>query len=223
MREKTKRWAVGATAAVAFVASWAILGSHNSWLCLLFSAAAAAFYLALFRFMDHKDACFTRRMQANDVILWDVLVNGIKVGMITDAEYSAIQRDAFFDWRNAVGQSLNITKVALVILSKVVVGVPLVAFWVLATLAVFAPESLAETLQAFQAADAAQLPSIARALLHMGFVVVVLPIGVSLLFGANVGFINVYSAAVGKMLQGHFGIPADGDTYVRESIFYKVS
>lgn len=74
---------------------------------------------------------------------WDVMVNGVRVGEIDADDYDEIQRVVYRDirtwWRQLMDLAQASKKVASLVLSTVIYGVPIGGFWFLTFLAINDP------------------------------------------------------------------------------------
>ena len=76
-----------------------------------------AFAIAIVYVVGHAHALYARtltaRIEAADSPTWDVEVNQVKAGNISDADYAAIRMRVFYDFRVYVSQVMNLLRVAL--------------------------------------------------------------------------------------------------------------
>ncbi|MVF24171.1 hypothetical protein EVC37_21540 [Methylocaldum sp. BRCS4] len=211
-----KRWALTTMLAVVAVLMFSFFWrADRGWLDLLtISALTAAASVGLNYWLDQQSAAYARRIAAGNTLTWDVLMNGVKIGTVTDAQYAAMQRSAFRDYRNAVAQLLNFGHMVLVALGKLVIVVPGLAFWMAAGTALSPPESSVEIVREVHKADPATIASAMRSLLDAAVAVSVIVIPMTAIMGFRFGFRNYYSAAVARMLRMHCGTPAEGDIHL---------
>lgn len=205
-----KSWPVGV--AGAFPISLALsYFAGETWPNAIISAAISSIAaFAVIFFLGRRDARLAERMSVRASLAWDVWMNGVKIGVITDAQYAAIQRAAFGDGSLVVAQALNLGQVALDIAGKVFVGVPLTMFWLLAAASVAAPESITG-LAALRSADLAALVTSSDNLLRLVGVVTAMSVILLFAFGHRFGFCNCYGEAVARMVRQQCGVPSEGD------------
>lgn len=220
-------------AIVAALAFSLVLGFFSSWPNLLITVGmTVVFSIVLGGLIDKHDANLTKRMEAvtpnswaregraagmqpSD---WEVWMNDVLIGTVTDSEYAAMQRHAARDIRNAIAQLLNIGRVALVILDKVLVAVPLFIFWAAIAFAVFSPDSLTETVREFLSAGPTAIAGAIQSFLQVGLSIAVLTFLFMPVLGFRFGFKNVYEAAVNQMLRQHCKTPVDGDIRLVQAV-----
>lgn len=188
-----------------------VMGVFGSWPNVLLTVGmTAVFSIVLGGLTDRHDKNLTKRMEAVDSGSWEVWMNDVQVGTVTDAEYAAMQRHAARDIRNAVAQLFNIGRVALVVFDKVLVAVPLFVFWAAIAFAVLTPDSFTETVQAFLSAGPAAIASSIQSLLQLGISIFTVTFLCMPILGFRFGFENVYETATNRMLRQHCKTPVDG-------------
>lgn len=210
-----------------------VMGVFGGWPNVLLTVVmTAVISVVLGTLTDRYDASLTKRMEAVEpgtwiregreagakVSDWEVWMNNVRIGTVTDSEYAAMQRYAARDIRNAVAQLLNIGQVALVVFDKVLVAVPLFVFWAAIAFAVFTPDSFTTTVQEFLSAGPAAIASSIQSLLQLGISIFTVTFLCMPIFGFRFGFKNVYEAAVNQMLRQHCKTPADGDIRLLHSV-----
>ncbi|WP_157657682.1 hypothetical protein [Burkholderia ubonensis] len=158
-----------------------------------------------------RESRLVRRIEAKDSPNWEVRLNDVSIGRITDAEYAAIELSAFRDGRNALAQLFNLGRMALAMVDKLVGVVPHVFFWSAAALVLFAPDRFTEVIHGFQQADAATTAKALDAIARVGFTLAVLTVGVMAALGCRFGFLNHYAEDVNRRLRQHCNTPAQGD------------
>lgn len=153
----------------------------------------------------------TVRIAANNSPMWDVHVNQVKVGAITDAEYAAIRYRVFSDARHYYAQAMNALRVTFNAFDYCYRAIPLGVFWATAGLAVFAPDIFRETVAAIQHAtssDISQAVSAAGSLLVLTMVFVV---GFYWAFGlSRMGFVNRFDEAIAAAVRQRCSVAAEG-------------
>lgn len=164
--------------------------------------------------VNRYDAQLRRRIAAQDSPTWEVHLNHVQVGSITDAEYAAIQRAAFRDGGNALAQLFNLGRMVLAMADKLLGVVPQVFFWSAAALVVFAPERLAEVIHAIQRADATQIANAVEVVTRVCGTIAVLAVGLMAALGHRFGFLNHYSECINRKLRQHCHTPAQGDVWL---------
>jgi hypothetical protein len=159
------------------------------------------------RYLDALD----RRMAAVDGPVWDIELNQVKVGTISDAEYAAIRRKCFTDPRLYVAQVMNALRVSLNAFDYCYRAIPLGLFWVIAALAAFSPDTIATVLAELHKAspDVIQgaVANAARVLVVVMFTVVAMHWMLGL---SRFGFIDRFDEAAGTALRKHCKAAAEG-------------
>lgn len=216
MKDKLNRWALSTLVAVAASLVFTLFfGTYSGWLGLLSVVVMTAAFSIGFNYLaDRHDERLTARVKADEPVMWNVCVNGVEVGKVSDSQYAALQRMAFCDGRLALAQFFNLGRMALVVVEKLLIAVPLLVFWAAVALAIFSPESYTETVREFQKADPAAITSAARSLLQLTLTVMFLAVGGMVMMGYRFGFRNHYSEAVNRMLRQQCNTPADGDVHL---------
>jgi hypothetical protein len=155
-----------------------------------------------------------RRVNADNGIVWDVEVNSVKVGTISDADYAVLRASAFSDGRNYVSQLLNVAKAAVVSVDKMFVAIPLALFWGLSALAVFAPDQFSDVLAAVQKAGPAGIAAAVKSSLQLAISFWLVAIFLNVIFGARLGLVNCFEQDIAKKLRIRCGAAADGSVTV---------
>jgi len=209
-----KKWPVGVAGAVAVSL---ILGYFTGtiWSSLIVSAVLAGItaFATLF-FIALHDARLTARVKDDAPFAWDVWMNGVKIGRVTDAQYAAIQLYAFGDGRVVVAQALNLGRVALNIAGKAFVAVPLLMFWLIVVASIATPESITALVEAWRTADLAALTASFRTLFYMVAMVSLLAVAITFAIGYRFGLRNHYAEAVARMIRQQCNTPAEGDIHL---------
>lgn len=209
MKNINNQWIVHILVGAVVTSVWIFLSNSNflTWVTsfttfLIGSIGSAAL-------INRHNRLLSKRMHASDgeVITWSVLMNGVDVGTVTDAEYAAIQKYAFNDWHNAATQLFNIGYGVATIFSRLVTLVPFAAFWVATAAIFFAPESF----DVFHETEPSHMILAAKALVNLSITLSIMVIGFMLLIGYKFGFRNVYSDSVGRMVRNHLRVAIEAD------------
>lgn len=154
---------------------------------------------------------YWQRITENRPAVYRVLLNGIDVGTLRDAEYARIQLEVMNDWRVFAAQVVNVIRVPFKVAAKVCFVLPIVIFWLLAGVALFSPEVISESITSLQSADPQALSEAMRSLLFIAALALALPFSFMLLTGQSFGFRSQFSAAVHDRLRRYCNTPADGE------------
>lgn len=192
-----------------------VFGARDGWLgiwpMLAITVAMTAVFHSLSTYLwKRKVASYQKRIEANEGPEWDVAINGVKVGTVSDGTYASMQLRAMRDGRNLLAQLCNTMRIGIAIVSKLLVAFPLMFFWLIGAYMLFSPETVAETLAALQTASPEELASVAVILANMLATLAILMVGAMFIFGSKFGYRDYYDEAVGRMVRYHVNTPADG-------------
>ena len=197
-----------------------ILGAYTGgWPGLLLTVVLmAVFRISIGALVDKYEAGLTKRMEADAPVTWDLWINDVQVGSVTDAQYAAMQRHAARDGRNAVAQLFNVGQMALVVADNLLVAVPLMCFWTAIGMAAFSPDAFLEVAQQLQNAGPAAITSAVQSFMQVGVLVLAITVGMMVAMGFRFGFKNFYAAAVNRMLRRHCNTPVEGDVRLSRQV-----
>ncbi len=157
-------------------------------------------------------AALQARVDGSDVADWDVELNGVNVGKISDSDYAAIRQQVFADGGLYAAQLLNCGRVLIRVFDSMLMTVPVLAFWGLLAVAIVAPEICTEALNELRTVTPASLAKFATFVFTFMMTLGLLTAGMSAaLTGARFGFVNRFSEATAGMLRRRLRVPADGD------------
>jgi len=149
--------------------------------------------------------------------IWQIAVNNVPVGTITDKQYAAILRSVLRNWRVAAVQILSSLSWATVFAGKIVLISPLVLFWLLALLSIAFPDESMPMVQELFADWQARA---------WGSATLKNTVGITGMLAFFLAFFSMparalsrYELAADRLLREHFNTPADGDVQVRISVF----
>ena len=197
-----------------------IFGIYGGLLGLLAAVAMTVAFGAGINYLTNKhDASLTKRIEADDQITFDVLMNGVKVGSVTDAEYATMERFVFRDLYVSVQQSFfNVVRIAFSVLDKLILTVPVMCFWGALFVAIYEPESFSEITREILNTTVSQLPLAIRPILSVVVSVFVLTVIVIGFLGARFGYRNYYREAIDRRLRFHCETPAEGTICLIRSV-----
>lgn len=220
MNKQFKQGPLGvAIATVAALAIQVLFGGIKGWVDAVGTVVmTVGIYFALAGISKRRESSYAERMEAADPVDLDVRINGVKVGTVSDAQYAAMQRYAYRDMRNAASQLLNVLHMAMVILDKIVIGVPLLVFWGGLALAVFSPNDYTSLVHELQKVTPATLAASSGHLLQVGFGVLMMAFMLMFIFGYRFGFRNHYAEAVERMIRQHCNTPAEGNVQLSRAL-----
>lgn len=151
------------------------------------------------------------RIDAADSPTWDVEVNQVKAGTITDADYAAIRLRVFYDFRTYAAQVVNLFRVALNSFDYCYRAIPLGLFWVGVALAIFSPETISSVLAALQHATPSDMRHAVVTAGSLLAILMIVSVGFHWMLGlSRFGFINRFDEATGTAVRKHCGVVAEG-------------
>jgi hypothetical protein len=183
----------------------------GSWFLATVSGLTVILGAGLHVLARHYDDRLTRRIASNMSQRWDVVLNDVKLGSVTDAEYATIQQRVFRDGRAAGEQFLNVAHVALRVIGRLFVLIPFLLFWTAIAMYLTAPDSVVSVLLEVQQADAAMVAKAAGMLLQWVCVFASSALVIMAASGIDVGVRDCFSAGVHRELRRHFKTPAMGE------------
>ncbi|MNX86738.1 hypothetical protein D3C86_1186330 [compost metagenome] len=214
MKDKLHRWTLSITVAVFGSLSISILlGNFTDWYGLLYTGLIALGLACGFDYMlDKNEQRLTARINSQNTAVWNIMMNGVQIGTVSDTQYADMQRTALRDGRIAVDQCLNLGRVAIAFADKMFLIAPLLFFWGTLASITFAPEYFVEIMRLLMDSDPVTLGQSIQVFLKLTFITTLLSVLFSFIGGYRFGFVNKYEQAVNRMLRIHCNTPVDGDT-----------
>ena len=145
---------------------------------------------------------------------WDVMVNGVTSGKISDAAYASIRRDVILDPRVYLVQLGNLIHVALRITVDFLVVIPVLLFWATMTCAVFDPEYYARIILEIQKVTPGVLAANVSGIHEMLVLLFIIYSGGLLIVGHPLGFINCFDEAVSNCVRRAIACASTGDVFL---------
>lgn len=144
---------------------------------------------------------------------WDVYMNDIHVGMLSDEQYQEMKRAGRKDPMNAVRQLLTLGATVLRAVAWafrcLVRDVPVIVFWAAILLAIFSPQSYTDLPRDI---DPESLRAAVKTMLRYGLLLALIPLTLSLafsMFWLN-GPRDVYADALQARIRKHFKLTTIG-------------
>lgn len=157
-----------------------------------------------FSALSRYEVALAKRIDAGDKApTWQVSVNGVTVGIISDAAYATVRRSVFFDVRTCAAQLLNFCNVLSRIVDLFFMAIPLGAFWSGLVCLFFAPDIFAELQKVTLAQIASSVPMILQVYILIVFVLAAM--------GKRFGFVNRFDQAINERVRRAVGCAAEGD------------
>lgn len=198
----------GVSAAVAAFAVFLLLGTG---LGLAFLPGALLGYATAVTRRKYM-AALLARVESSDGPDWDVELNGVNVGKISDSDYAAIRQKVFRDGRLYVAQLLNCGRVLMRVFDSMLMTVPVLAFWGLLVVAFVSPETCTEALNELRTATPPSIAKFASFLFTIMMALGLMSAGLSAsLTGARFGFVNRFGEATTGILRRRLHVAAEGD------------
>ena len=145
---------------------------------------------------------------------WNVLINGVTVGQISDSAYASIRRDVLMDYRVYLEQLGNFVYMTMRFIGNFMLAIPAFLFWVIFACAIFTPQSIAQAVTALQKITPAMVSAGALSTLEILTILFFVCIGLLLMLGLPFGFVNRFDEAVAKSVRRAVGCSATGDIFL---------
>lgn len=145
---------------------------------------------------------------------WDVFMNGVKVGVISDADYARIGLVVFNDWRNYALAAGDLLKFVVSLTSSIVYAIPIAAFWACVVGIYFAPDSMQSLLAQIQVVGGKGVIEFlsSETFATLGLTIIVSVCGLMIAFGRyETGKISRFFKARNDALRWHLDIASVGD------------
>lgn len=202
-------------AAVVWLAA-AVLGFVFSWptraadLFPFLALSGAIGGLAITLLTQYEGALVQRMTATNGGPEWEVQVNDVTVGSITDAAYAQVRHAVFFDVRTHILQLMNFASIANRVIDYLFLSIPLAIFWGAVACYFFAPSTFAETLDAIRKVTPVEAGAAMSQIVKLFGAVAILVIGVHAALGRRFGFINRFDEGCNERLRRLVECPAEG-------------
>lgn len=152
------------------------------------------------------------RIRAGDQGLeWNVMINGVTVGQISDPAYASIRRDVLLDYHVYLEQLGNLVHMAMRFIGDFMLAIPAFLFWVIFACAIFAPQDFAQAVTALQNITPAMVSAGALSTSEIFAPLFFIYIGVLLMIGRPFGFVNRFDDAVCNSVRRVVECSASGD------------
>lgn len=206
---KHKRWIPHIVGGAIVTLVWAVLSGFEYWSWITCWVTFLIGSIGTNLLIDRLDHTYTKRINADKTITWEVWINDVKAGVVTDAEYAAIQQLTLHDTRIAMLQLFNIGRVAIVLLDKIVMMIPITIFWAAIAIAILEPESYTVIVHELQKADPATIIDAIRSFIHVGAQLVFATLVCMAVLGYRFGFKDYYSASIHRIIRQHCNVIAE--------------
>lgn len=142
---------------------------------------------------------------------WEVVVNGVHVGALSDASYAMLEQAVFDNWRLYFAQVRNLLEMIGRFCGKLLFSVPVMLFWLGVAVIAFVPNSAVAVLEAMRTAPSSELIS---AFAHwapgIAMVAAVPMCLLAVLAAPRFGYENQFQAALGGAVRRRLRVAAEG-------------
>lgn len=190
------------------------LGSIAAPLAAFICLGSIAVIVSLFKQYEKR---LRKRMAATNEIVWNVQLNGIDVGKITDAEYATMRLAALKDSKNAVEQLFNLGSVFFKGINRALWMVPIYLFWMGAVIFCLNPNLLGHAVDSLHYNAAADITPVANFFVLIVAVLSLLSVIINFAVGCKYGFVDCYANSIFNMLRRHCHHPLQGEISLSRS------
>lgn len=186
----------------------AMFFAPHSTLAVVISSVIA--YVVMLCTLGQKKLSLTSRIEAPVARRWDVHINGVGAGSISDEEYATIIHQVTFESRTYVAQLKNHAYMLMRVLDSLFIALPLTVFWAGLSLVVLQPDSARKFVASLLVMTSAQvhtlLPGAAMVIATVGMLTVLAHVICGRTFGGR----NVLRDEVEHRVRLAVGCTADG-------------
>lgn len=140
---------------------------------------------------------------------WDVVIERVNVGTLSDAGLAELEKGVLEDWRVYRSQAFNILGTAIRAAQMLTWGVPVALFWVALAAAVVSPEVIRAVMSDLGAMTA-MLSAIARVMLSATAILWVVLMAVAVGFYPCLGYVNMFGAETARAVRRRVRVEAGG-------------
>ncbi|EGQ62317.1 hypothetical protein GGI1_12193 [Acidithiobacillus sp. GGI-221] len=145
---------------------------------------------------------------------WDVMINGVTSGQISDAAYASIRRDVLLDYRVYLAQLWNCVQVSLRVVAGFLVVIPAFLFWAVVACVVFAPGDFTRIVLLLQKITPGMVAANASGFHGMIVALFIVYLGALLVVVRRFGFVNRFDEAVNNGVRRAVACTATGDVFL---------
>jgi hypothetical protein len=150
---------------------------------------------------------------------WNIEINQINVGTISNTEYASILRKCLTDRRLYLAQMMNILRVGLSIIGFFLKVIPLSFFWLIVALAVFSPDTIVMAFTELQKLNQDVIQVSVTRLMLVTIILNIITVLIQSAFGmSRFGFINHFGDAIDSGLRKHCNVVAAGSIVLVRSV-----
>lgn len=193
--------------------------SDASFLALTLSCIVSLVFvfLASLHSLKLERAKYNKRLGDGNAPLYDVYINGVKGGVISDSDYASIEMDASLSLRNTLNQLLNGIKVFVRLLNLTLVMVPVMFFWIVVSIVLLSDQDYNSVID--------EISTTLNLSLILNFIVSIMLLwgGVVFFLGFmcglskfRFGYVNCLEMDVNRRVRVLLNIPYDGNVVLRQ-------
>ena len=159
------------------------------------------------------------RIESKGSFLWDVEVNQVNVGSISDSDYALIQSRVYANKRLYVAQTLNLLRVAGNLFDYCFRMMALVVFWFGFAVALLSPQTLSSVFAQLQLLTSDGVTAVTKSAASSLAIVVAVLFGVRCAFGlSSGGFVNHFDDAIAAAIRKRLNVAAEGGVVLLRQI-----
>lgn len=160
---------------------------------------------------QRQRAALQARIDNPAALHWDVVVNNVRVGALSDAHYARLEKAVLDDWRLYLAQAVNLVKVVVRTAEMLIFAVPVTLFWLGLAMAVFDPTDAAAVVQGLRTASPGEIVAVVAHWAPAGLIwAVVLMSMFALLASPRLGYENKFQAELGEAVRRRLRVVAVG-------------
>lgn len=152
-----------------------------------------------------------QRIDAPAPMHWDVVINKVRVGSISDSDYAGLERAVHSDWRVFYAQGRNLFKVGVRAAEMLIFAVPVALFWVVLAIIFVDPESaaaMAESLRSLPGGEIVAAVERYTAGVLLFFVIIMFLF--AMVASPRLGYENIFRSTLGEAVRRRVQAPSMG-------------
>ncbi|MBI1834664.1 MAG: hypothetical protein HYR92_02630 [Burkholderiales bacterium] len=184
----------------------------------IFSAALFIFFLVRYEEFLEEKMCAPDTGQ-----VWQVGINGIHIGEISESEEAYIRKNVFLSDRLWITWAIHFGKGLLLNIADFLVAIPMIIFWLAVIAMAFWPNVFALTFEAFQSMTPDQFVHGCIAMIPIVSILFLLFIAFQLIAGRNFGVTRCFDEAYEAHIRHNLNCAANGTVTVyrvKDGVFH---
>lgn len=195
---------------VVFPLTLVFFGGRHGYHPLLAAIAAVAAGVALNRHRINTQQGLEIAASRDHSVTWEVKINDVKVGAISDASYAAIKAEVLSDPRVYTAQIMNVLYVVANSLGKIFLFMPAALFWLAVGVAILRPDDFASVIDAIHKASPADFAHGLTQLTPVFLTYWVIVTAIAACFGMQFGFVDRFKEAALRRVRVDCDAPSEG-------------